>query len=162
MLIEVTRISWRAVSERVHANRGEISTSREGEVKKRLPVLRDFPQRVRAPYQLVQSLRKIGKGRTMSSFLLPAIEHQLIDGLRAVHRRWKPVPFLDRLYHILIRPVPIRPLTVGHHLPTNDAHTPYVGSAGELSERYRFRSCPSYRDLSTLFAGVNSLSRFDI
>lgn len=129
---------------------------------KLLPVLGDFPQRVRASYQFVQGLSEIGKGRTMGSFLLPAIEHQLIDRFRTIHRCWKPVSFFDRLYHILIRPVPIRSFAVGHHLPTNDAHAPYVGSAGELSERYRFRSCPSYRDLSTLFAGVNSLSRFDI
>lgn len=95
----------------------------------------------------------------MSSLLLPAIEHQLIDSLRAIHRCWKPVSFLDRLYHVLIGPVPVRPLAVRHHLPTNDPHAPHVGSAGEFSECYRFRGRPSHRDLSTLFAGVNSLDQ---
>jgi len=91
----------------------------------------------------------------MSALFLPAIEHQLVDSLRTIHRRWKPIALLDRFYHILIRPVPVRPLAVRHHLPTYDTHTPNVGGAREFTERYRLRCCPPYRD----FTALNTNSR---
>lgn len=86
----------------------------------------------------------------MGALFLPAIEHQLIDRFRTIHRRWKPVAFLDRFYHILIRPVPVRPLAVRHHLPTHDTHAPNVGSAREFTERYRLRCRPPYRYFTAL------------
>lgn len=52
-----------------------------------LPVLCDFAQRVRAPDELVEGLREIGKGRSVGTFLLPAVEHELVDGLRTFHGR---------------------------------------------------------------------------
>lgn len=115
-----------------------------------LPVLSDFSQRIWTSYKLVQSLCEIGEGRTMGALFLPAIEHQLIDRFRTVHRRWKPVALLDRLYHILIRPVPVRPLAVRHHLPAYDTHAPNVGSAREFTERYRLRCRPPYWDFTAL------------
>lgn len=115
-----------------------------------LPVLSDFSQRIRTSYELVQSLCEIGKGRPMGALFLPAIEHQLIDCFRAVHRRWKPVALFNRLYHILIRPVPVRPLAVRHHLPAHDTHAPNVGGAREFTERYCLRCRPPYRDLTAL------------
>lgn len=86
----------------------------------------------------------------MGALFLPAIEHQLIDRFRTVHRRWKPVALLDRLYHILIRPVPVWPLAIRHHLPAYDTHAPNVGSAREFAERYRLRCRPPYRDFTAL------------
>lgn len=115
-----------------------------------LPVLSDFSQRVWTSYELVQGLREIGEGRPMGALFLPAIEHQLVDSLRTIHRRWKPVALLDRLYHILIRPIPVRPLAVRHHLPAYDTHAPNVGGAREFTERYRLRCCPPYRDFTAL------------
>lgn len=115
-----------------------------------LPVLSDFSKRVWASYQLVQGLREIGEGRPMRALLLPAIQHQLIDSFRAIHRCWKPVTLLDGLYHILIRPVPIWSLAVRHHFPAHDTHTPDVGGTREFTESYCLRCRPPYRDFAAL------------
>jgi len=82
------------------------------------------------------------------ALLLPAVEHQLMDGFRAIHWRGKTVVLLDGLDHILVGPSPVGSLAVGHDLPHDDAETPDVGRRCELPERDRFGGCPPDRNFS--------------
>ena len=51
----------------------------------------DLPQRLRAADQFVQSLDNAGECRPVSSLLLPAVQHQLVDCLWTVHWCWQSV-----------------------------------------------------------------------
>ena len=50
--------------------------------------------------QLVQSLDNGWEARSVSALLLPAVEHQLMDRFRTIHRRGKTVVLLNGLDHI--------------------------------------------------------------
>ena len=79
-------------------------------------------------YQFIQCLDNRWEARSVRALLLPAVEHQLMNGFRAVHRRRKSIVFLDGLDHVLVGPGPVGPLAVRHDLPHDDAETPDVGS----------------------------------
>ena len=76
----------------------------------------DFLERLRAADELVERLDDGGEAGPVRALLLPRVQHQLVDGLGAVHGRRQPEALLDRLDHLLVRPVPVRPLAVRHHL----------------------------------------------
>ena len=84
----------------------------------------------------------------MGPLLLPAVEHELVDGLRTVHRGWQSVALLDGLDHVLVGPVPVGPLAVAHHLPHHDPEGPDVRAGGELPEGDGLRSGPPDGDLA--------------
>lgn len=70
------------------------------------------------------------------------------------NERILPITFLYTLDHVLIGPVPVRPLAVRHHLPADDAHRPHVARRGELAEGYGFGCRPSHWNLTTLEENV--------
>ena len=51
----------------------------------------DLPQGLGAADQLVQGLDDAGEARPVSALLLPAVQHQLVDRLGAVHWGWQAV-----------------------------------------------------------------------
>ena len=53
-----------------------------------------------------------------------------------------PVTLLDGFDDVLIRPVPVWSLTVGHDLPTDDAETPDIRRGCEFAEGNRLGSSP--------------------
>ena len=61
-----------------------------------------------------------------------------------------PVTLFNGFDYVLIGPVPIGPLSVGHDLPADDAKAPDVAGRGEFAESYRFRRRPPDWDLATL------------
>lgn len=61
-----------------------------------------------------------------------------------------PVTFLTTGTHISVGEVPVRPLSVGHHLPHHHSITPHVAGRGELAVGDGFGGCPADRDLSAL------------
>lgn len=115
-----------------------------------LPILGDPPERVRTPYEFVEGLHDGQEHRPVRPLLLPTVQHQLVYGLRAVHRRRQPVTLLDRLDHVLVAPVPVRTFAVRHDLPHDDAERPHVGRGRELAERDGFGCGPPDRYLTAL------------
>lgn len=52
--------------------------------------------------------------------------------------------------YILIGHVPVRPLTIGHHLPHDNAIAPDIAGGGELAVLDGFRSSPADGDFAAL------------
>lgn len=50
--------------------------------------------------QFIQHVDDLAKLWPFGSFLLPAVQHQLVQGNGAVHGWRQPVTFLDSLYHL--------------------------------------------------------------
>lgn len=115
-----------------------------------LPILGDPPERVRTPYELVESFYNGQEYGPVGPFFLPAVQHQLVYGLRAVHGRRQPIALFDGLDHVLVTPVPVRAFAVRHDLPHHDTERPDVRRGGELSERYGLGCGPPDRDLTAL------------
>ena len=61
-----------------------------------------------------------------------------------------PVSLLDGFDDVLIGPVPVRPLAVGHDLPADDAEAPHVRRRGELAEGDGLRRRPPHRNFAAL------------
>lgn len=55
--------------------------------------------------------------------------------------------------YILIGHVPIRPLTIGHHLPHDNAIAPDITGGGELAILDSFRGSPTNGDFAALENG---------
>jgi len=84
----------------------------------------------------------------VGALLLPAVEHQLMNRFRAIHRRRKSIVLLNGFDHVLVRPSPVGPLAVGHNLPHDDAEAPDVGGGRKLPEGDGFRRRPPNRNFS--------------
>lgn len=115
-----------------------------------LPILGDPPQRVRTPNEFVEGFDDGQEHRPVRSLLLPAVQHELVNSLRTVHGGRQSVALLDGLDHVLVAPVPVRPLAVRHHLPHDDAERPHVRSGRELAESDGFGCGPPNRYLTAL------------
>lgn len=53
--------------------------------------------------QLVQDVDDVGEARPTGAVVLPALQHQLVDGGRAVHGRRQPEGLVDRLHDLMKR-----------------------------------------------------------
>lgn len=107
-------------------------------------------KRLRLPRQIIKGRRYAGKCGPVCSLLLPAVKHELIEGLGTVHWGRQPIALFDTLDHILIGPVPVRPFAVRHHFPQHDTVRPHVGGGCEFSECYGFWGRPANRYFTTL------------
>lgn len=106
-----------------------------------------FPEQ--SSYQFIQSLHNGWEARSVRAVLLPAVEHQLMNGLGAIHRCRKTVILLDGFDHVLVWPGPVRPFAIGHKFPHDNAKTPDVRGRRELPESNCFWGCPSNWNLSS-------------
>jgi hypothetical protein len=61
-----------------------------------------------------------------------------------------PIAFLYTLDYILIGPIPVRPFSIRHHLPTHNTKTPNIRGGCEFAECDGFGRSPSHRDLAPL------------
>lgn len=66
-----------------------------------------------------------------------------------------PVTLLDRFDNVLIGPVPVRSLTVGHDLPTDDTETPDIAGGCEFAESNSFWSRPPDGNFASLIINQN-------
>lgn len=57
-------------------------------------------QRLGALQQLVQNVDDVCEARSFGSVVLPTLEHELIDGRRAVHGSRKPEGLVDSLHDL--------------------------------------------------------------
>lgn len=60
----------------------------------------DYFQTARITDQFIQDADNLLKLGSVVSVFLPAVQHQLIQGSWAVHRRWQAIPFINSLNHL--------------------------------------------------------------
>jgi len=109
-----------------------------------------FGEHVGKTNELIKGSDCLGEGGPMGALLVPGVQHHLVDGFRAVHGRRESVALFNGLDHVLVTPVPVRPLPIGHYFPAHDPKAPDVRGRREFSKRNRFRGSPANRDLPTL------------
>lgn len=109
-------------------------------------------QAVRTSDHLIKSIHDVLEAWPRPPVVVPTLQHQLMHGLGAAHGRRQPIRLLDRLDHVLVGPVPIRPLTERHHLPHEHTERPDVGGRSELAVMNRLWSSPPHRDFAALEA----------
>ena len=66
------------------------------------------------------------------------------------HGRWETIASVHSFDHILIRPVPVRPLTVWDNFPHHNTKRPNIRSWCKLPVCDRFWCCPTYWNLTSL------------
>ena len=69
----------------------------------------------------------------------------------------QPVTLFEGLDHLLVRPVPIGPLSEAQHLPAEDAERPNVRGAREAAEGERLKCSPPDRHFAVRLAHVRLL-----
>ena len=93
-------------------------------------------------YQFIQCLDNRWEARSVRALLLPAVQHELMNRFRTIHRWRKPIILLDGLDHVLIGPSPVWPLAIWHDFPHDNAETPDIWGRSELAESDCLRGCP--------------------
>lgn len=73
------------------------------------------------------------------------------------HWWWQSVSPVYSSDHVLVRPVPIWPLSVGDNFPHDHPITPHITGRRKLTEGYGFWGCPSHWNFPTLCEKENLL-----